>query len=301
MVTTLKAPIDRERSAERLLRASARHSFDPTVDVDWDTPLVSGVYYEPPHRCSLYGTAIWDEMTEDQRIELTKHEVASIASVGIWFELILNQMLVRHAYDRDPTTGHVQYALTEIGDECRHSVMFGRMIAKFGCPAYGPGRLAHALGRVFKATSSGPLAFGAALYVEEMLDSMQREAMADAEIQPVVRTVSRIHVIEESRHMRYAAEELGRQWPRLSWPVRTYTRIALAISAAMASDRLIHPKAYAAVGLDPEQARRAAARNPHWRTTRAWAARKAVARFTELGLLEGPARLIWRRAGLLPA
>src|SRR6266571_1493090 len=107
MVTTLKAPIDRERSAERLLRASARHSFDPTVDVDWDTPLVSGVYYEPPHRCSLYGTAIWDEMTEDQRIELTKHEVASIASVGIWFELILNQMLVRHAYDRDPTTGHV--------------------------------------------------------------------------------------------------------------------------------------------------------------------------------------------------
>jgi hypothetical protein len=32
-------------------------------------------------------------------------------------------------------------------DECRHSVMFSRFIEKIGCPAYGPGRTAHALGR----------------------------------------------------------------------------------------------------------------------------------------------------------
>ncbi len=55
-------------------------------------------------------------MTPEQRVTLTKHEVASIASVGIWFEEILMQMLLRHTYDRDLTRKDIQWALTEIAD-----------------------------------------------------------------------------------------------------------------------------------------------------------------------------------------
>src|SRR4051794_35590545 len=109
----------RERSAARLLESSARTSYDPVVHIDWDAPLASDRYFAPPHRSSLYGTYLWDRLSQEQRIELSKHELASIASMGIWFETILMQMLVRHAYDRDPTSDHVQYAYTEIGDECR--------------------------------------------------------------------------------------------------------------------------------------------------------------------------------------
>ena len=39
-------------------------------------------------------------MHEQQRIELSKHEVASIASTGLWFEIILMQLLARYAYHR---------------------------------------------------------------------------------------------------------------------------------------------------------------------------------------------------------
>jgi hypothetical protein len=52
--------------------------------------------------------------------------VASVAGLGVWFETILMQLLVREYYRQDPTAAHAQYALTEIADECRHSVMFGR-------------------------------------------------------------------------------------------------------------------------------------------------------------------------------
>ncbi len=55
--------------------------------------------------------------------------------MGIWFELVPLQLLARHVYDLPATTDHVRYALVEIGDECRHSVMFSRMIVKLGCPA----------------------------------------------------------------------------------------------------------------------------------------------------------------------
>ena len=107
---------ERESVAQRLLRSSLDHSYEPAIDVDWDAPLVEGRYGISPERCSLYGTPLWEGLTEQQRHTLTVHEICSIAQVGLWFEMILMQMLVRYSYDRDPRTGHVQYALTEIAD-----------------------------------------------------------------------------------------------------------------------------------------------------------------------------------------
>ncbi|MGH3749555.1 MAG: AurF N-oxygenase family protein, partial [Micromonosporaceae bacterium] len=126
---------DRERTAQRLLKSSADKFYDPEVDINWDAPLAEGKIYQPEHRTSLYGTQLWDQLTSDQRVELGKHEAASIASVGLWFEMILMQALVKEAYHSDPTSRHAHYALTEIADECRHSVMFARAIEKVGAPA----------------------------------------------------------------------------------------------------------------------------------------------------------------------
>src|SRR5690349_10164554 len=81
--------------SDRLLRSSAKQSYDPEVDLDWDAPLVDGRWFMQPERLSLYGTPLWDRLSEEQRIELSRHEVASISSVGLWFELILMQMMVR--------------------------------------------------------------------------------------------------------------------------------------------------------------------------------------------------------------
>ena len=66
---------DQARTAERLLASAARVSFDPQVDIDWDAPPVPGLWYAPPERSTLYGTDLWRRMPEEQRIELTKHEV----------------------------------------------------------------------------------------------------------------------------------------------------------------------------------------------------------------------------------
>ena len=212
----------------------------------------------PEHRVSLYGTHLWDEITRRQRIDLSRHEIASTASVGIWFELILLQLLARHIYDLPATTDHVRYALVEIGDECRHSVMFSRFIEKIGCPAYGPGRLAHTLGRFLKTTASGPEVFAAILIAEEILDTLQRELMVDEAVQPLVRRVSQIHVIEEARHVRYAHDELARQVPTATGPAKARGRAGSPRGPPGHERRPAHPDAYAAVGLDPQEARRAA-------------------------------------------
>jgi hypothetical protein len=300
-MTTHLRPTDREDIAQRLLRSSAKASYDPLTEIDWDTPVDPDKYAMPPHRVSLYGTPLWDQLTEAQRKELSRQEIASVAGIGIWFETILMQMLIRHAYDRDPTTSHIQYSYTEIGDECRHSVMFAKFIQKMGAPYYRLDPAARLLGRVFKAISNGPLTFSAALFVEELLDQMQREAMVDDRLEPLTRAVARLHVTEEARHMRYAREELIRDWPHRGPLTRAHSRIVLAIVAAISTDRLVHPGCYARVGLDPKQARRVARRNPHWRESQRWFARQAVETFAAAGLIAGPARSIWRKAGLIGA
>jgi hypothetical protein len=291
---------DPELVAERLLRSSARVSFDPMTEIDWSVPVDKDRYAARPDRVSLYGTPLWDRLTDEQRKELSRQEIASVASTGIWFEAILMQMLIRHAYERDPSTSHVQYAYTEIGDECRHSVMFARFIGMLGAPHYRRDPLARFLGRVLASVSNDALTFAGTLFVEELLDQMQREALTDDSLEALTREVARIHVTEEARHMRFAREEVIRQWSRRGRLSMAYSRLLLGITAYFAATRLIDPRCYAAVGLDPRQARRAARRNPHWRESKTWFARKAVQTFTEARLMGGPGMYFWRKAGLLP-
>jgi P-aminobenzoate N-oxygenase AurF len=286
-------------TAERLLESSLRTSYDPIMEIDWTAPHVDGAYWLTPRRSSLYGTDLWDGLSEAQRVELTKHEVASAASAGLWFETILMQMLIRHYYDSDPTSRQAQYALTEVADECRHSIMFGRLIEALGCPVYPATAFDHALGRFLKATATGAHMYAAILIAEEILDSFQREIMADDSLQPLIRMVSRIHVIEEARHIRFAREELARQVDAAGPLKMAYTRMVIGRAAYSIAGRLVHPRAYAAVGIRPRVGREAAMANPHFRATLRWSAERVYAHLAGLGLVCGPATLLWKKAGLM--
>ncbi|HET6699071.1 MAG TPA: diiron oxygenase [Nocardioidaceae bacterium] len=306
--STRGAPADRRGPSElgdptsaRLLKSSARQSYDPEVDLDWDAPLLDGCWFMQPERLSLYGTPTWDRLTDEQRIELSRHEVASIAGVGLWFELILMQMMVRDLYDQDPRSERTHYALTEVGDECRHSLMFGRVIDRLGVPAYGASPHVHRLGRGFKALASGVSAYASILVAEEILDRWQRELMKDERVQPLVRMVSRIHVLEEARHMTFAREEVEKAMPRLSGPSRAWHQVVTAQTAYMVARSLVNPQVYAAVGLDPRAARREALANPHYRATMGWMGERVMSFLDEQGLVGRAQRGTWRRSLLLPS
>ena len=290
-----------DTASGRLLRSSARMSYDPDVDLDWDAPLVEGLWFMQPERLSLHGTAMWDRLTDEQRIELSRHEVASIASVGLWFELILMQMMARELYDADHTSDRTHYALTEMGDECRHSIMFGRAIARCGVPAYGPSAHVHRLGRGFKAVASGVSAYASILVAEEILDRWQRELMRDERVQPLIRMVSRVHVLEEARHMTFAREEVERAVPTLSRARLALHRTLTAQTGFMVARTLVNPQVYAAVGLDPREARRQALGNPRYQETLAWMGERVLSFLDDQGLIGAAQRPVWRRSMLMAA
>lgn len=291
----------RDKTARRLLGSSAKNSYAPELDIDWTAPPVDGLWHMQPERMSLYGTALWDELSPDRRRELSKHEIISVARVGLWFEILLMGMLAQHAYDQDPAAEHTQYALTEIGDETRHSVMFARWADRYGGREYQPGRLVHWLGKLFRLLApTGPSMWAATLVAEEILDRLQRESVADERVQPLTRMINRIHVVEEARHVRFAREELARQMAGARGPALWFHQVFAALAAAVIADVLVSPKVYAAVGLDAAQARRAARSNPHYRQTKLWMAEKIMPFLDEVGMINRTARRIYRRADLLP-
>lgn len=290
---------DRERTADRLLRSSADKFYDPEVDVDWSAPPVDGLHYQPEHRISLYGTPLWDQLSPEQRIELGRHEICSVASNGIWFEVILMQLLLKEVYRGDPTTKHIQYALTEIADECRHSTMFGKAIAHFGAPAYGPRKLVHRRARLLPVIGYGPALYGSVLIVEEVLDRLQREAMADDTVQPMIRMINRIHVLEEARHVTFARQEVAAGMAKLTKPELAYQRWLLAFVGCQVTHTLVNPRVYEAVGLDPKEAWHTAMTNPHYQATIRWAGERIMAFLSDAGLVGAPGMHLWYRSHLL--
>ncbi|MEU3609526.1 diiron oxygenase [Streptomyces sp. NPDC035033] len=292
-------PHDQDDIAERLLRSAARLSYDPAVEVDWDTPLDKDFHGQSPEWNSLYGTAYWNEMTEEQRKELTRQESASVASTGIWFEMILQQMVLRDIYRTDHTDPRFQWALTEIADECRHSIMFARGSQKLGAPAYRPKRSVMELGRVMKTVGFGEAAYAGILVAEEVLDVMQRDWMRDERVVPFVRTINNIHVVEESRHMKFARDETRRHLARASRPRRHFQALIVAIAAYYIITSLVNPEVYVRAGLDPERARREAAANEHYKARLRASCSGLMEFLGDVGMLTRPAVFFYQRAHLL--
>jgi hypothetical protein len=300
MTATDDATTTREGSiAGRLLESSQELSYDPLVEVDWDTPLDPVHHGSSPEWSTLYGTPYWNELSESQRAELTRQESASVACTGIWFELVLQQLMLRDMYTADRKSDEFQWALTEIADECRHSIMFARGVDKLNAPAYLPSRRVLELGRFFKTIAWGEAAYAAILVAEEVLDVMQRDWMRDERVTPFVRTINNIHVVEESRHMKFARDEVAERMKHAGPLRRHVSALLVAASAYHIVTSMVSPRAYAEAGLDVARAKREAAGNEHYKSMLRSSCRNLMEFLHGVGLLTPPAAQIYKRANLL--
>ncbi|MFB7614903.1 diiron oxygenase [Kitasatospora sp. NPDC056181] len=285
--------------SKRLLDSAATLSYDPATEIDWDAPLPAGDYGLNPEWSTLYGTRLWDEMTEEQRVTLTRHEVCSIMTTGIWFEMILQQMVLRDQYLKNPAGAEFRFALTEIADECRHSIMFARACEKMGVPQYRPNPVIAQAGRLFKATARGELAYGGILVAEEVLDVMQRDWMRGGNVLDIVRGTSRIHVVEESRHMKFARQQIRERMRGASPARRRAAATGIAAGAYVIVSSMVHPGVYTAAGLDRERAVAEVRANEHRKAMMRTSSRHLMAFLAECGLLTKASAAVYRRVHML--
>lgn len=244
---------DREKTAARLLKSSANRFYDGEVDIDWDAPVEEGKLWMSPHRISLHDTELWHKLTPEQQAELGKHEIVSLLSFGIFAEAILSTMLFKAIMRTStPDRDAVRYALTEIGEETRHSTMFSRLINKTGLRPYPLPKFVRKRATLLAGLlPTGPASWGGTLLIEELLDRGQRELMNDERLQPHLRMLMKIHVLEEARHITFAREELVRGMAKLGPVAKALNRVVLALLVNGVFPVLVNPRVYRSVGIHP--------------------------------------------------
>jgi hypothetical protein len=301
MTTTAVKPDgpSREEFSDRLLKGSVKKSYQPVVDIDWDAPLDPDKFYLPPRIVSLYGTPMWDEMTRAQRIELSRQELVNTLSAGIWFENILNQALLRRLMHEDPTTRTSHYELTELGDETRHMVMFGKAIERVGAKPVRPRLYQRIIINTLPLLFRGALLWVAALIGEEIFDALQRQMMDDPEMQPIIQRLMRIHVTEEARHIQFARDGLRKrvaEMPRFNrWVLANINGLGGLFFAYL----FTNPIPYARAGLNPRQARQTVRTSPHRHEVQVSGFSSLAAFLEEVGLMGRIARWQWTRSRFL--
>ena len=169
-----------------------------------------------------------------------------------------------------------------------------------GCRAYGPRESVRQLGKLFSVVNRGPAAYASILVAEEVLDRLQREQANDENIQPLMRQVNKIHIMEEARHVSFARDEVTRGIAELGKAELAYQRWICAFTSMFVVRSIINPKVYASVGIDPREGRKAALANQHHREMIRWAGEKIMGFLDEAGMVGAPGMTMWRQSFLLP-
>jgi len=298
MTTTPHARPTHEQLATRLHRASVGRNKDAYADVDWDAPAHRIIEGDPrwaltPER-GLGRTHWYRAQPEPIRARMGLHCAVAQLRVGMDFESILCRGLLELAFEREPGNA-----------DCQHSLMFQELIARSGLPARGLGGVERVLSRRIPrlARTFPELFFLHVLGGEAPIDHVQRRELRRGDaLHPLMRTVMRIHVTEEARHISFARSYLRERVPRLGWWKRAQLELHAPFVLRTMVDEMIAPPRWL---LDlygvPTEARRALRGCPHAQADVIEGLAPIRSILTEVGALTPRSLPLWRALGLAPA
>jgi P-aminobenzoate N-oxygenase AurF len=120
----------------RLSRQSVHKRYEAYRDIDWDAPEMridpADPRFELPPADPLGATAWYRAQPASLRARIGLHRLATFMKVGLQFENVLSQGLLRFALARDPRSPEHRYAYHELIEESQHSMMFAEFVRRTG-------------------------------------------------------------------------------------------------------------------------------------------------------------------------
>jgi hypothetical protein len=282
---------------QHLIDASNRRSLNHTKDIDWSFPFDRSHFYMPQDMISLYGTPLWEQMTRDERVKLSMHEACSVLATTIWFENQLCFKLMDYLIDASPLDPDFCWMQIEVADECRHSMMFGEAIKRCEVPWYKP-RWSGLISFFSKYMTSRVAVMLSTLAAEDVTGYLNNRTAQDPECHPVMRELSKIHILEEARHRGYAHQYLKENWPGVGRFARSMARRYALLATRIIMWQMVHPDIYKNLGLPPE-ALEIAKSNPRRVRIKREMAAELVEFLTAIDIVDEKTAPKWRAAGLM--
>jgi len=281
----------------QLVTAAENNLVDPFKEIDWSVKIDDdSVYHMPATLLPLYGTDLWEQMSEADRKIYSRHEASAQFASGTWFENILINAFMRHLYNLPATDPLQRFLLTEVGEETRHSAMFGEYIRRSGTPAYLPSLWLRLQGGFMKLTANRASFYIVIYAAESILDFVNRYTVSQKDLHPTYWKIIRIHLTEEERHIAFAKEYLSAAWPKMNIISKLWAKFYAPLIVFTIVQASVCKEVYSKLGI--LDGYRQAWNNPHRRKAVVSALSKYVAFLEEIGAIDISSRWLWRRFGL---
>lgn len=311
LALSVEPPQDTSRAyLRRIAQLSARSvtkHFDAYADVDWDRAAnaidIEDRRWEKTEDDVLGATNWYRTQSPAMRAHIGLHHILMQMKMGVDFENILSRGLLEFASTLPNGAPEFRYAYHELIEEGQHSLMFQEFVNRAGLPVRGlsgweafGARQVPRLGRIFPE-----LFFIFVLGGEAPIDHVQRRALEQPDLHPLLRRVMQIHVTEEARHLCFAKNYLLEHVPRLGRVRRLQLQVrAPIILAVMARQMLIPSKELLRTYSVPRSVvREAYIDNPLHRQRTLESLEPVRSLCAEIGLITAPFDALWRLTGLL--
>ena len=275
--------------SERLTAKSREVMYDVYKRFEWTDELEADQLAMSPEITTLYGTDVWDTLTDEQKRRLTICETGNLFANTLHGERALVAGLSDQLYGKKHSAEVTDYLHHFLDEENKHMVMFGFYCRKYVGRVYPEKKLS------FGSKEMGPgeelIGFYAmAMVVEDFGDYYNIRTMKDDRCDPLVRDISQLHHMDESRHLAFDRADLTdlcEQWlPQ--WDDAQRSKFNDWLAGFMKSNwaTYYNPAVYKDVGVEePFKVRRAAMNNPYQKELRGKVSDKLIRFFLKLGLL----------------
>lgn len=251
---------------DRLENMAESGYYNPYTMFDWPASIDPDLPWMSESLTTLAGTPMWDELTREQQIALTRYEAINFFSLNIHGIRELMSEVVMRIHER--TYADVSEFLHHfIGEENEHMWFFAQFCLRYGGKLYPPQP-------TLKADSVDHLSpvarelivFARILIFEEIVDHYNAYMATDQSLPHIAREINRVHHQDESRHVAFGRmiftnllDQVARRDPAEVRAVAEYLENYLQYSIGT----LYNPAAYRDAGIpDALALRRRALEHP---------------------------------------
>ncbi|MFG2294460.1 diiron oxygenase [Streptomyces sp. NPDC048603] len=187
----------------RLEQLAESGYYNPYTMFDWPEKIEPDLPWMSESLTTLAGTPMWDELTREQQIALTRYEAINFFSLNIHGIRELMSEVVMRIHER--TYADVSEFLHHfIGEENEHMWFFAQFCLRYGGKLYPaqPTLKADSVDHL-SPVARELIVFARILIFEEIVDYYNAHMATDESLPHIAREINRVHHQDESRHVAF--------------------------------------------------------------------------------------------------
>jgi len=215
---------DMQMTVDKLCSASVRNYVNPWEMIQWEKEIDKCDWFTSPELISIYGTEVYESLTEDQRKLLSFYEAVNFFSLNINGEKPLVEGMVQRMY-RKSNAEITPYLHHFVDEENKHMLYFGNFCHRYAGKVYTDKKMT--FGREYEQGEEDFLFFAKVMIFEELVDVYNLKMSLDKRIHPIARKINDLHHKDEARHLVFGRKLVVQMYQQYAGKWSVSTREAL--------------------------------------------------------------------------